>query len=139
MARIALFLLLLMTGLSAVIAGTFLASEPMKGGPLGFRAEWLNGSPFSDYFIPGVVLGALGVGMLGAAYAQLARLPFAPHLSVLCGITLVIWIVVQMTIIPFSVMQAGTLAVAVLMVALALNQLHEAATRARSSKVDVAG
>jgi hypothetical protein len=128
-----------MTGLSAVIAGAFLAGEPKNGGPLEFQAEWLDGSPFSDYFIPGVVLGLLGLAMLGAAYSQVARLTFAPHLTLLCGVALDIWIVVQMTIVPFTVMQPGTLAVGALMVALALHQLrHEPAPRVSSTKVDVA-
>lgn len=41
-----------------------LASAP-DGSAMGFDTAWLQDTPFSDYFLPGVILGLLGVG--GAA------------------------------------------------------------------------
>jgi hypothetical protein len=125
MARLILFLLQLMAGLSAVIAGTFLASGSRSGGPLGFPEEWLEGSPLSDYFVPGIVLACLGLTMLGGSYAQLARLAMAPYLSLLCGTLLVLWILIQMTIVPFTLMQPGTLAAGLIFIALSFQQLRD--------------
>jgi hypothetical protein len=121
-----------MVGLSAAIAGAFLAGDPVNGGPLGFPEDWLDGSPFPDYLVPGIVLGLLGIGMLSGAYFQLMRLPYAPHVSLLCGVSLVLWILIQMTIVPFSLMQLGTLLVGTLIVALAVRQLRIAPADADS-------
>lgn len=41
-----------------------LASSP-DGSAMGFDTAWLQDTPFSDYLLPGVILGLLGVG--GAA------------------------------------------------------------------------
>jgi hypothetical protein len=139
MARLALFLIALITGAAAVIAGALLAGEPESGGPLEFPAEWLEGSPFADYFIPGAVLGLLGLTMLGAAYSQLTRLSHAPHLALFCGVALDIWILVQVAIVPFSIMQPLILAAGSLMAVLAIHQLtRRDAISAKPSKATAA-
>jgi hypothetical protein len=138
MARLILCLPQLMVGLSAVIAGAFLAGDPVDGGPLRFPEEWLDGSPFADYLVPGIVLGLLGAGMLGGAYFQVMRLPLAPHVSLVCGVLLDLWILVQVTIVPLSLMQPGTLVVGTLIAVMAFHQLQsEQGTPVRSSKVGV--
>ena len=45
-----------------------LASSP-DGSAIGFDTAWLQDTPFSDYFLPGVILGLLGAG--GAALTGL--------------------------------------------------------------------
>lgn len=64
-------------------------------------SEWLQGSPFPNYLIPGLVL-SLGIGVLSivAAFAGLLHYHNFPLLLILEGLVLCIWIIVQMMIIP---------------------------------------
>jgi hypothetical protein len=60
----------------------------------------LDGSPFSDYLIPGMILGGLfGVGSLGAAAIGLLQWRSAPLLAFVIGCGQMIWIVVELAII----------------------------------------
>jgi hypothetical protein len=48
--------------------------------------EWLEGSPFADYFIPGIVLFVVvGGSLLAAAIAVLAGLRLARLAAIACG------------------------------------------------------
>jgi hypothetical protein len=49
----------------------------------------------------------------------------APYLSLLCGTLLVLWILIQMTIVPFTLMQPGTLAAGLIFIALSFQQLRD--------------
>jgi hypothetical protein len=70
-------------------------------------AEYLEGSPFGSYLVPGLVLGLVLGGVHVVAFVLLARRhPRALLAAVVAGYAAVIWIVVQMTIIPFSPLQA---------------------------------
>ena len=61
---------------------------------------YLEGSPFADYLIPGLILGGLfGVGSLLVAAMGLLRLRLAPFLALVIGCGQMIWIAVQLTII----------------------------------------
>ena len=88
----------------------FLARGSMGGGaalmlsPDGSSMQWdvsmLDGSPFSDFLIPGFVLFALfGAGSVVAAVLGLRHVPLAPFLAFAIGCGLMIWIVVELAII----------------------------------------
>ena len=60
----------------------------------------LAGSPFPDFFVPGLILGGLfGVGSLVVALMGLARLGIAPFLAFAIGVGQMIWIVVELIVI----------------------------------------
>lgn len=87
--------MLVLLGVSALTGGVILMLDP-SGGTLGLSAEWLHPSPFSDYFIPGVVL-ALGGGLypLAILVSALRRFRHAPLLALDAGSFLLIWMVFQ--------------------------------------------
>lgn len=70
-------------------------------------AEYLEGSPFSSYLVPGLVL-ALALGGLNAVafVLLLRRRPSALFAAATAGYAALIWIFVQMMVIPFSFLQA---------------------------------
>ena len=85
--------------------------------------EWLDGTPFSSYAIPSLILlVAVGGGMSLAAVALLARHRFAPELSIVAGLLLIGWITTQVLIIVpdggFSWLQPAMFAAAALVTAL---------------------
>ena len=63
--------------------------------------EWLRGTPFRDYTVPGLFLLAGGLGMVLAAVAQLSRWPAAARWSEIVGALLMLWIIVQVAIIGY--------------------------------------
>jgi len=67
---------------------------------MGFEVSQLSGSPFSDYLVPGLILGGLfGVGSLLVAAMGLRRSRLAPFLAFTIGMAQMIWIIVQLGII----------------------------------------
>lgn len=69
--------------------------------------EYLEGSPFSTYLVPGLVLAAVLGGVHAIAFVLLVRRrPAALLFATAAGYAALIWIFVQMTVIPFSVLQA---------------------------------
>lgn len=103
--------LLLLLAVNALYGGGALVADP-SGGLLGMPVSLLAGSPFRDYLVPGLMLLAL----LGAfplvvawglwfrpAWARLGRFEVdgawpAAHIV---GVSLIVWILVQMTILRF--------------------------------------
>jgi hypothetical protein len=83
--------------------------------------EWLEGSPFSDYFIPSVILFVVvGGSFLLAAIAVFARWRIARLLAVGAGVVVLGWLAVQVAVIGYvSWMQPATAVAAVVVLALA--------------------
>ena len=80
------------------------------GGAPDVPREWLEGTPFDSYLVPGVILlVAVGGAMTVAAGSLLLRHPRAPEASIGAGLVLIGWITVQMLIIVpdggFSLLQ----------------------------------
>jgi hypothetical protein len=72
-----------------------LVLEP-SGLTLGLPLEMLEGSPFSNYLIPGMVLFAVnGLGSLVGAAASFARYRHAGETAAALGAFLVAWIILQ--------------------------------------------
>ena len=69
--------------------------------------EYLEGSPFSSYLVPGLVLALVLGGLNVVAFVLLLqRRPSALFAAATAGYAALIWIFVQMMVIPFSFLQA---------------------------------
>ena len=79
-------------------------------GAEGVPKEWLEGGPFDDYFVPGLVLFvAVGGSFLAAAIAVLARLHIARTAAFAAGAIVLGWLTVETAIIGYvSWMQPAT-------------------------------
>jgi hypothetical protein len=92
---------LVFQGLSGLAGGFGLWSNP-TGKELGIPLALLEGTPFSDYVVPGaILLTVLGVGPLVAAFAVAQRLEWAWWSIMATGAGLVIWITVQISMIGY--------------------------------------
>ena len=86
-------------GIGALAGGIALVTRP-DGGNMGFETSLLAGSPFSDFLVPGLILGGLfGVGSFVVAFMGLRHHPLAPFLAFGIGCAQMIWIGVQLAII----------------------------------------
>jgi len=71
-------------------------------------AEYLEGSPFQSYLVPGLVLATVLGGVHAIAFVLLLRRrPSALFAAAAAGYAALIWIFVQMMVIPFSFLQAA--------------------------------
>lgn len=85
-------------GLSALLGGFMLVMDP-SGAALSIPLDYLEGSPFTDYLIPGIILFvAFGIGSFVVLYAIYRRLVWAWYGAVSLGLGQVIWIAVEMLI-----------------------------------------
>jgi hypothetical protein len=81
-------------GIGAVAGGLAAITNPLS--PLGMSVEPLKNSPFSNYFIPGIILFAvIGLGNIISAFMFRFKYRFQGYLSSVFSWALVIWIVVQ--------------------------------------------
>jgi hypothetical protein len=95
-AKVSIVLLIIM-GVAALPSGWGLMHPAPDGTALGMPSKWLQGSPFSSFLIPGLILFALfGLGALATAALALLRSWPAPYFTFAMGIGLMIWIVVQL-------------------------------------------
>jgi len=92
--------------------------------------EWLEGSPFDDYFIPGLILFvAVGGSLLAAATAVFAGPRRARHAALAAGLVVLGWLAVETLIIGYvSWMQPATTIGALLILLLAWLQPERAMT-----------
>jgi hypothetical protein len=116
MTRIVLGVLLSIVCLNAIGGGIY--------GLLGAETipkEWLQGTPFSSYFIPSVILTVIVGGSHGiAAYSVFFNRLYPRHSSILAGAILIVWILVQVLMIGYVSWLQPTMGVAgVTIVALA--------------------
>ena len=96
--RVCLVLLALL-GVGALAGGIALASQP-DGSIMGFDVALLAGSPFTDFLIPGLILGVLfGVGSIVTVGLGVTRARLAPFLAFALGVGMMIWIAVELAII----------------------------------------
>ena len=118
-------------GGGALVAGSL---NPAWSSLLVPPLSYLEGSPFPDFLVPGIVLGVgLGGLHLTALVLVAQRRRSAILIVTICGFALLIWIFVQMTMIPFSFLQVifEVFGLAELgLVLLALGLVHAPARRA---------
>ena len=88
-------------GATAVAAGGALTRDP-SGDPLRFKLDWLDGSPFEDYRVPGLFLAVvIGGANLVSALLLWTRHPLGPLAALGTGVLLLAWIAIQTAIIGF--------------------------------------
>ena len=102
MAGHALSATVLLQGVSGVVGGYALLAEP-SGRLIGLPLAWLEGTPFSDYFVPGIILfSVIGVCPLVVAWGLWRGRSWAWYGSLLVGMNLAIWIVVEIVMIGYQ-------------------------------------
>jgi hypothetical protein len=108
---------LLIFGALNAFAGGYYGLSGATGVPL----EWLAGTPFSDYFIPSLILFVVvGGAFLIAAIAVFARLRRARPSAFAAGGIVLVWLAVEMAMIGYvSWMQPVTAAGGLLVLILA--------------------
>jgi hypothetical protein len=90
----------LLTAVTAVPVGWSLMTDP-SGAGIGLPNEWIANSVFGSYFVPGLYLFAMnGFGMVVAALLAVRRHWSAPWMMGVLGVGLVVWILVQLAIMP---------------------------------------
>jgi len=121
--RISLISIQLLVMLNAFGGGYY----GLSGAP-GVDPAWLEGTPFSSYFIPSLFLfTVIGGGMAVATAAWLLKSRVAPWLSLGMGVTLMTWIVVQLSMIGYvSWMQPASFAAGVAVTGLAAVAMRRA-------------
>lgn len=83
------------TALGAIPAGLGYILDP-SGAGMGTTVEILKNSPFSSFLIPGLFLLIVnGLGQAAGAWLSFARKPLAPKASVVLGVILIFWIILQ--------------------------------------------
>lgn len=100
-------------------------------GAEGVPAEWLAGSPFTSYFIPGLVLFVIvGGTFLAAAIAVFTKRSYAHQLTLASVIIVYFWLAVQLWIIGYvSWMQPVTAIVATMILLLTLYERQSVTSR----------
>jgi hypothetical protein len=88
----------------------------------GVPTEWLEGSPFADYFVPSLILlVVVGGSFAVAAIAVFARLRAARFAVFMAAFVVLGWLIVQIAIIGYvSWMQPATAIAGVLILILGL-------------------
>jgi hypothetical protein len=89
-------------------------------GAKNIPVDWLEGSPFSDYSIPGLFLFiVIGGSAFFSGIAVFRQLPIARKAAFSCSIITILWIVIQVSIIGYvSWMQPAIMGAGILMVLL---------------------
>jgi len=88
--------------LGAIPAGYLMLVEP-SGKELGMSIEILTGSPFPDFFIPGMFLfTVIGLFNLISSVLCFFRFTYAPALGIMLGAVLIIWVSVQVYFIGLT-------------------------------------
>jgi hypothetical protein len=91
--------LMLILALGAYQGGWAMLTAGPGQAPLGMPLSWLQGSPFTSYFIPGLLLfSVFCLGSLVAVAAALLRHWLAPHLAMAIGVGQMIWIVTEVVL-----------------------------------------
>lgn len=115
-----LLVLLVAQGVSGLGGGLSLALAP-DGSIMRMPTSLLDGSPFPDFLIPGLILLlVLGALPLVAAVGLWLGRRWAWYAAFVVGCGLMIWILVELTIIPYDILQPifGGVGVAIFVVSL---------------------
>ncbi len=95
-------LLILFQGLGGIWGGIGLILDP-TGESMQIPLSWLNGSPFQDYLIPGIILFLiLGLLPLLVLCGLWKKWSYSWYSSLLIGVALIIWIIVEIAIIGYQ-------------------------------------
>jgi hypothetical protein len=90
----------LFTAFGAIPVGLMFLADP-SGGLIGLPKVWIEQTAFGSYVIPGLyLLFVNGFGMLGLAALTVRRDRLAPWLTGALGVGLIIWIAVEILVMP---------------------------------------
>jgi hypothetical protein len=93
---------LLFQGLSGVAGGIGLVIDP-SGKTIGLPIEWLQGSPFGNYLVPGIILLlVLGVVPLMAIYGLWTQQRWSWPLALFVAMALITWIGVEIIVVGYQ-------------------------------------
>ena len=89
-----------LTGILAVPVGWSFIQDP-TGRALGIPQGWIESTVFGSYAVPGLYLVVMnGFAMFAAAALTIRRHWFAPWLTGVLGVGLIIWIAVEIVTLP---------------------------------------
>jgi len=92
-------ILQLLIGVSAVASGAIMMIAP-DGRVMSMPLSMLQGSPFKDFFFPGLILLAVnGLGNIVSGILSFKRHKLAGYAGIVFGLALMIWIFVQVSLI----------------------------------------
>jgi peptidoglycan/LPS O-acetylase OafA/YrhL len=117
-----LMVLVAFQGISGILGGFGLISDP-SGESLQIPLDWLEGSPFDNYLIPGIILFfILGIFPLIVLFGLWKNAVWSWYGALLLGVALIIWIGVEILIIGYHMQPPlqliyGTLGIIILFVA----------------------
>lgn len=110
LARLVLLTVQIFVGITSTLGGAALALGGVidfSGTALAIPLDYLEGSPFTTFLVPGLALAILVGGTHLVAFAMLARrMRWAMIASATAGFAMLVWVFVQMMFIPFSPLQA---------------------------------
>jgi hypothetical protein len=103
---------------------SFVALNAFAGGYYGMAGAkdippgWLDGTPFSTYFIPSLFLFVIiGGSCLFAAIAVFKKHPLGTKIALIAGAIIIVWLVVQLMMIGYvSWMQPVTASIALVII-----------------------
>jgi hypothetical protein len=88
------------TALGAIPVGIMFLTDP-TGRAVGLPGGWIEATPFGNYLVPGLYLLLMnGVMMLVCAVLSVTRHNLAPWLTGVLGIGLIVWILVEIVLLP---------------------------------------
>jgi hypothetical protein len=90
----------LFTGVLAIPVGVMFLADS-TGRTMQLPQGWIEATPFGSYLLPGLYLVAVnGLGMLALAAVTVRRHWLAPWLTGTLAVGLIIWILVQLLVMP---------------------------------------
>ena len=93
--HVALAVAQLFVGLNGVIGGIMLCLDP-SGAAMGFSVDLLDGTPFSDFLIPGLtLLLVIGAGSLAGAWLSWRRHRLTGEAAITLGLAMALFIVFE--------------------------------------------
>jgi hypothetical protein len=96
----------LATGVAAVVGGLLLAIRP-DGSLISADPDALQGSPFTDWRLPGLLLVAfVGLGFIGTGVRQMAHARYHRELSLIAGFGLIGFEVAELAWLGFQPLEA---------------------------------
>lgn len=100
--RVFLLIIIAFNGLSGLAGGTGLITDP-SAEALGMTTTWLEGTPFKNYLIPGIILFLFnGVGNITVFILGLTEKPFFGKSATAFGLIMMIWIITQVIMIGYQ-------------------------------------
>ena len=105
--RTLLLILISFAAFTALPAGIMMIYQP-DGSSLGLSTSMLDGTPFKDFLVPGLVLAGIvgGINAIGLFFIMSGNV-HSYKFSLLCGIVLVGWIVTQLMLFQYYYWQQG--------------------------------